>query len=122
MQKRAFESVSGISWVTQYPATVSRGFCFLPHRTGAFSFLTPFTRCFGSAETWLPVFQAVEIGSRSQPVASASPTKYLLVLDNNGKIECGFLEALGHGIQVLAFSSLQGLRRLVGKAQIRECE
>lgn len=42
-----------------------------------------------------PVFQVNEMGSRSQHVTSASPTKYLLVLENNVKIEFSFLEALG---------------------------
>lgn len=36
-----------------------------------------------------------EIGFKSQHVASASPTKYLMVLENNVKLEFSFLEALG---------------------------
>lgn len=36
-----------------------------------------------------------EIGSKSQHVSSASPTKYLMVLENNVKMEFSFLQALG---------------------------
>lgn len=42
-----------------------------------------------------PTFHVDEIGFKSQHVASASPTKYLMVLENNVKLEFSFLEALG---------------------------
>lgn len=41
------------------------------------------------------IFRVDEIGFKSQHVASASPTKYLMVLENKVKLEFSFPEALG---------------------------